>query len=121
MLPDSGSRIKGAVRSEEELFEASGYRERSLFRELVSILDRELHLITPTDRTDDESLSGDSSSFDAMSTGYHLTHDFLIAPIRQWVEYQGRATKQGKARLRLDEFSELYRRSRAHAIAANDQ
>lgn len=109
VLPESGSRIKGAVVSEEQLFHASGYREKSLFRELISILDRELHLITPTDRSDDESFSAESSEADMMSTGYHLTHDFLIAPIRQWVEYRSRATKQGKARLRLDEFSELYR------------
>ncbi|MEM8666131.1 MAG: protein kinase [Planctomycetota bacterium] len=109
LLPDVGSPLKGTVRSEDDLWAASGYGDRSHFRQLVTILDRELHLITPTDRQDDESLSGDSSSSELMTTGYQLTHDFLVAPIQQWVDYHSRSTKSGKARLRLEEFSELYR------------
>ncbi|MGB7345886.1 MAG: protein kinase [Pirellulaceae bacterium] len=109
VLPDSGSRIKGAVQSEDELFQASGYRDRTLFRELISILDRELHLITPTDRGEEESFSTESANSQIMSTGYHLTHDFLIAPIRQWIQYRSRTTNSGKAKLRLEEFADLYR------------
>lgn len=109
LLPESGSRIKGAVLTEDELFAASGYRDKTLFQQLVSILDRELHLITPTDRNDDASLSEDSSASDGVNTGYQLTHDFLIAPIRQWIEYRNRTTREGQARLRLDEFAETYR------------
>lgn len=109
LLPELGSRIKGSLRTEEELLQATGYRDKQSFRELLSILDRELHLITPTDRGDEESFSSDSVSTGDLSTGYHLTHDFLIAPIRQWIEYQNRTTNVGKAMLRLDEFAELYR------------
>jgi serine/threonine protein kinase/formylglycine-generating enzyme required for sulfatase activity len=109
LLPESGSKIKGAVRTEAELFETSGYREKAPFREVISILDRELHLITPTDRrSDEDSLTSSAMDAVAMSTGFQLTHDFLVAPIRQWNEYHNRSSKEGKARLRLDEFAELY-------------
>ncbi len=114
LLPETGARIKGEVLSEERLYQESGYRERPLFKQLVSILDSELHLITPAERLDDSSLSGDSSRSDSMQTGYQLTHDFLIAPIRQWLELRQHTTKEGKARLRLDEFSELYRTKPRH-------
>ena len=109
LLPDLGSPIKGSRKTEEELFSASGYGDKKMFRELVAILDRELHLITPTDRSDDESLNSDSTGFGNSPTGYQLTHDFLISPIRKWTEYHSRATKRGQAKLRLDEFTELYR------------
>ncbi|QDS94418.1 Serine/threonine-protein kinase PknB [Roseimaritima multifibrata] len=109
LLPEPGSRIKGAICSEVDLAEKAGYRDRQHFRELLTILDRELHLITPTDQLDEESYSSDSPMSESSPAGYQLTHDFLIAPLRQWIELRSRATNQGKARLRLEEFSELYR------------
>ena len=109
LLPELGSPIKGALRTEKELFEASAYVDRETFRQLVTMLDRELHLITPTDRGDDTTTSGDSSSSTNTATGYQLTHDFLITPIRQWIAYHSQATPQGQARMRLDQFAELYR------------
>ena len=50
LLPRSGADIKGRMRSEAELREASGYAGRPReFDELIRILDHELRLITPTD------------------------------------------------------------------------
>ena len=50
LLPESGTQIKGLMRSREELLEASGYAGRlGEFDQLIRILDRELRLITPTD------------------------------------------------------------------------
>ena len=50
LLPESGTDIKGQMRSRQELLEASGYANRdSEFDELIHILDHELRLITPTD------------------------------------------------------------------------
>src|SRR5262249_20574154 len=49
LLPDKGSEIKGRLRSRRELVEASGYAaEPHQFQRLLQILDRELHLISPT-------------------------------------------------------------------------
>jgi serine/threonine protein kinase len=50
LLPDSGTDLKGAMRSYAELLEASGYGSRPRdFDDLVRILDSEIRLITPTD------------------------------------------------------------------------
>src|SRR5207253_6597650 len=50
LLPESGSDIKGRMRSYPELLQASGYTGRPRdFDDLLRILDGELRLITPTD------------------------------------------------------------------------
>ena len=50
LLPESGSDIKGNMRSYDELLEASGYAARPKdFDDLIRILDSEIRLITPTD------------------------------------------------------------------------
>src|SRR5262249_22437600 len=50
LLPQTGTDIKGQMRSEAELREASGYAGQPRdFEDLVRILDHELRLITPTD------------------------------------------------------------------------
>jgi serine/threonine protein kinase/formylglycine-generating enzyme required for sulfatase activity len=50
LLPETGSDIKGRMRSREDLLEASGYVQRPReFDALLRILDGELRLITPTD------------------------------------------------------------------------
>lgn len=108
LLPEGGSRIKGTVLTEDQLREASGYRDPGLFRQLIEILDHELHLITPTEVLEESDASESSVSGVGLS-GYQLTHDFLIGPVRQWTEVRSRATPQGRARLRLDEFAEQYR------------
>ena len=50
LLPETGTDIKGQMRSRQELLEASGYANRPRdFDDLIRILDPELRLITPTD------------------------------------------------------------------------
>ena len=50
LLPETGTDIKGQMRSRQELLEASGYASRPRdFDDLIRILDGELRLITPTD------------------------------------------------------------------------
>ncbi len=50
LLPESGSDIKGHMRSHAELLAASGYAARPKdFADLLRILDTEIRLITPTD------------------------------------------------------------------------
>ena len=50
LLPETGTDIKGQMRSEEELQEAAAYADRPReFADLIHILDNELRLITPTD------------------------------------------------------------------------
>src|SRR5437660_714041 len=50
LLPETGTDIKGNMRSQEDLLAASGYAARPRdFDTLLRILDSELRLITPTD------------------------------------------------------------------------
>ena len=50
LLPETGTDIKGQMRSEGELQEAAAYADRPReFADLIHILDNELRLITPTD------------------------------------------------------------------------
>ncbi len=50
LLPETGTDIKGHMRSQQELLEASGYAQRPQdFNDLLQILDSEIRLITPTD------------------------------------------------------------------------
>ena len=50
LLPETGTDIKGQMRSRQELLEASGYSNRlTEFGDLIRILDHEFRLITPTE------------------------------------------------------------------------
>jgi hypothetical protein len=50
LLPESGSDIKGQMRSEEDLREIAAYTDRPRdFTDLIHILDNEVRLITPAD------------------------------------------------------------------------
>jgi hypothetical protein len=90
LLPDSGSDIKGRMKSYQDLREASGYTQQD-FDVLIQLLDSELRLITPTESKDEggrmkdeegstsagDSIS-DSSFIPHASSFYQLTHDYLV-------------------------------------------
>jgi serine/threonine protein kinase/formylglycine-generating enzyme required for sulfatase activity len=58
LLPESGTDIKGQMRSRQDLLDASGYANRPRdFDDLIRILDPELRLITPTEP---EGVAGDA-------------------------------------------------------------
>jgi hypothetical protein len=63
MLPESGSDIKGHMRSSAELLAKSGYASRPEdFDDLIYILDSELRLITPTDPEGAEAGTGEQEA-----------------------------------------------------------
>lgn len=95
LLPPVGSNIKGHSRQLSELQQLSGYEERPIeFAEMVSLLDKNLRLITPTDDTQN---SGDANQ------SYQLTHDYLVPSLREWLTQKQRETKKGRAELKLAE------------------
>ncbi|MBM4089339.1 MAG: serine/threonine protein kinase, partial [Planctomycetes bacterium] len=96
LLPEPGSTLKGRLRSRAELLAMSGYEHRPPdFDQLMLMLDRELRLVTPAAR-EDGSTAGEH-------TFYQLTHDYLVAPLRQWVHRRTKATRAGRAALSLAE------------------
>jgi formylglycine-generating enzyme required for sulfatase activity len=106
LLPDSGTDIKGQMRSEEALRTAAGISGRPReFHDVLQILDSELRLITPTDP------EGSSAEQPATPTGgrfYQLTHDYLVPSLRDWLARKQRETRRGRAELRLVERASLW-------------
>jgi hypothetical protein len=128
LLPERGSDIKGNMRSEQELLEASGYAGQPRdFTELLRILD-DLRLITPTDPEGVESIEarsaskgepdtqarsaskGEAQPLLALRAGrcYQLTHDYLVPSLREWLTRKQKETRRGRAELRLAERSALW-------------
>ena len=80
LLPQTGTDIKGQMRSEAELREASGYAGRPRdFDDLIGILDPELRLITPTDP---EGSAGESPSVRRRRPAFLSAHPRLPGPLR---------------------------------------
>ncbi len=106
LLPESGTDIKGQMRSRQELLDASGYANRiSDFDDLIHILDPELRLITPTDP---EGSASESQAKRAGEQYYQLAHDYLVHSLRDWLTRKQRETRRGRAELRLAERSSLW-------------
>ena len=107
LLPQTGTDIKGQMRSETELREASGYVGRPrAFDDLVRILDPELRLITPTDP---EGSTGEGQPARSPAECYYqLTHDYLVHSLRDWLTRKQRETRRGRAELRLGERAALW-------------
>ena len=109
LLPDSGTDIKGYMRSYAELLEASGYGSRPKdFDDLIRILDSEIRLITPTDP---EGKEADGDSVPQTRPGqkyYQLTHDYLVHSLREWLTRKQKETRRGRAELKLAERSGLW-------------
>ena len=104
LLPESGTDIKGNMRSHAELLKASGYASRSKdFGDLIRILDNEIRLITPTDPEGQDD-QGEPSGVSPRSPGeryYQLTHDYLVPSLRDWLTRKQKETRRGWAELLL--------------------
>ena len=98
LLPESGTDIKGNMRSYQQLLELSGYGNRPKeFEDLTRILDSEIRFITPTDP---EGTLGDDDPQAAVDGGqkyYQLTHDYLVHSLRDWLTRKQRETRRGRA------------------------
>ena len=106
LLPESGSDIRGSMKTRDELMAAAKLSNRPKeFEQLITILDKELRLIT---RTDPDS-AGDASVNDenqiSESVYYQLTHDYLVPSIRDWLNTELRNTRRGRALIRLRELA----------------
>jgi eukaryotic-like serine/threonine-protein kinase len=116
LLPYGAADIKGHMRSYQELLEASGYARRpGDFDTLLAILGTDLRLITPTDPRGPD--VGDAPEADHHAGRYyHLTHDYLVPSLREWLTRKDRETIGGRAAIRLGERTAEWtaRRSRRY-------
>jgi serine/threonine protein kinase/formylglycine-generating enzyme required for sulfatase activity len=100
LLPEAGTDIKGHMRSQRDLLEASGYASRPKdFDDLLRILDSEIRLITPTDPESKD--DADPSTLPAGARYYQLTHDYLVPSLRDWLTRKQKETRRGRAELLL--------------------
>jgi serine/threonine protein kinase/formylglycine-generating enzyme required for sulfatase activity len=102
LLPAVGSEIKGSMRSENDLRVSAGYQgQEDAFRSMLSILDAELRLLTPTDSEADAA----HPRFTAHDKGrfYQLTHDYLVPSLREWLRRKQHESKGGRAEIALAE------------------
>ncbi len=134
LLPESGTDIKGQMRSDSELRDAAGYSGRQAdFDRLIRILDTELRLVTLTDRegkdeggrmkdelggTNDDKAGqppaghGSDSAFSLQPSAfrhYQLTHDYLVHSLRNWLTRKQKETREGRAELKLAEQAALWK------------
>ena len=104
LLPETGSNIKGNMRSYDELLVVSGYGSRpNEFDELLRILNSELRLISPIEPEGSE--SDGQTKTQVGEKFFLLTHDYLVPSIREWLTRKQRETRRGRAELRLAERS----------------
>ena len=108
LLPEPGVEIKGVKKSESHLATASGYADQpEAFGELLTILHRDLKLITAVAEEKPEPSGGDLGPSDsgsvAAQVSYQLTHDYLVRSLREWLTRKRKETKQGRAELLLEE------------------
>ena len=113
LLPESGTNIKGHMRSYEDLLKASNYASRPKdFEDVLRILDSEVRLITPTDpegkpQTDAES-EGAARPTESGLKHYQLTHDYLVPSLRDWLTWKQKETRRGRAELLLADRASLW-------------
>ena len=108
LLPETGSDIKGHMRSYAELLEASGYGSRpGDFDDLIRILDSEIRLITPNDPEGKEGTES-TSQINPGEKYYQLTHDYLVPSLRDWLTRKQKETRRGRAELLLSDLSAVW-------------
>jgi serine/threonine protein kinase/formylglycine-generating enzyme required for sulfatase activity len=109
LLPETGTDIKGNMRSYQELLAVSGYSSRPKdFEDLIRILDGEIRLITPTDPEGSDAEDGEMVNAVVGPKYYQLTHDYLVHPLRDWLTAKQKETRRGRAELRLAERAALW-------------
>ena len=107
LLPPPASLIRGAPRAAVELRVAAGYTDQPAdFAELIRVLDSELRLITTVDADgstrEPEGVDEDHRGIRPDQACYQIAHDYLVRPIRQWLDRDRGSTRKGRARLRLE-------------------
>jgi formylglycine-generating enzyme required for sulfatase activity len=115
LLSDESSGIKGAMRSYQELLEISGYVEMPQeFEVLMRILDSELRLITPTEPEGlDTGPLKNAPPSNNFNRYYHLTHDYLVPSLHEWLTRKRKETRRGRAELLLADRASVWNHRRS--------
>ena len=121
LLPSTLATIKGVSKTREELIDSvSAEVSRIQFEEVFQFLEEKSGLVSPVEmpRQDEDSeamepgfegeMGSERSSHKSKNRvprRYHLTHDFLVNPIREWTQQKEKETWRGRARIRFEELA----------------
>lgn len=112
LLPDHRSLILRPRLSFRRMLDKCGpsITEEQL-EELCRILDSELHLVTPAEHdANDDGAQEAGHNEGPDSRWYRLSHDYLVAPLQDWLLADERKTLRGRWRLRLKGFGARWHR-----------
>jgi serine/threonine protein kinase/formylglycine-generating enzyme required for sulfatase activity len=100
LLPAPASVIRGKPQGGGSLRKAAGYAEQpETFNDLMRVLTQEMRLVSVAES--EGGTPGPARVAPADEARYQLAHDYLVRPIRHWMEREEGATRKGRARLRL--------------------
>jgi len=104
LLPPANVKIINRRRTRDELLQASGYAAwPEKFAELLKILTDDLPLVMEVEVDEDED-EGDRQTRESPELApvqYRITHEFLVDPLRAWLEDEDRKRIRGRAKLAL--------------------
>ena len=107
LLPADDTVIKPPACAQSLMLERlEGIASEDTLRKLLSLLDTEVRLITPTSNTNSTSSSNSGSS--TTDPAYQLTHDYLVPTTRKWLTSLDSGTRSGRARQQLREISSAW-------------
>lgn len=114
------SKVRDRACTANELFTAIGVKDKSQFTQTIRWLDRDLRLVNRTISPIDSDFivnwqSEDVGQLEAKNSNselpvgcYQLAHDYLVPSLRNWLNRKRLSTWQGRAKLKLEELSELW-------------
>ena len=107
LLPADDTIIKPPACAQSLLLERlEGIASEETLRKLLSLIDTEVRLITPTSNA---SMNSSTSSGSSVSDpAYQLTHDYLVPTTRKWLASLNVGTRSGRARQQLREVSSAW-------------
>ena len=107
LLPADDTIIKPPACAQSVLLERlEGIASEDTLRKLLSLIDTEVRLITPTSNASVTSSSSSGSSI--TDPAYQLTHDYLVPTTRKWLASLEVGTQSGRARQQLREVSSAW-------------
>lgn len=114
LLPETATTIKGAIKTEDELWRGiNGTLKRDEFERAMRFLEQEVKLVAPLESQLVESEGASRGPPESESHGhyYHLAHDFLVEPIRQWLRDKKMTDRRGRAELQLENLGDHWNRN----------
>ena len=110
LLPKTATTIKGSVCSRKQLQDGMEHLdERHQFNDVMSFLESDVKLISPIENPATvEASATEAAEKNKTEEYFHLTHDFLVNPIRSWLAQIQQDTWTGRAQIRFKDMADRW-------------